>query len=816
MLKDLLYAIRMLWKNPGFVAVAVCSLAIGIGANSAVYSLANALVLRPLAVKQPSRIITISPASSGSFGIHSVISYPDYADLRDRNRTFEGVLASSDAQFGFAPDRHTQPRMKFGMFVSGNFFKVLGIEPTIGRGFRKEEDQVAGRDAVVVLSHELWRGEFGGDPSVIGRKIWLTGTEFTVIGVAPQSFRGLEEVKPALYAPLAMAAALWDSKHLTQRDIPWLDVKARLKPGIGLAQAQADITSIAAALRKMYPKADDNLQLKAETEFEVHVKQSGPDTGFVVMLALLAVCVLLVACANVAGLLLSRSTVRAREIAVRLAVGAGRWSLVRQLLIENFLISAAGAIAGLGVASGVDAFFNTLPLPTDVPVDLSARLDGGALTFTLCIAVASTFLFGLVPALRSTKLDLVSSLKEKEGTGSRRSRLWGRNLIVTGQVALSLVLLIVSGVLLQGFNSQLNRGPGFRIDHLQLMSFDPGLVHYTDSQKESFYKRLLEKTKQTPGVESAALTSGIPMSMSGMSTIGVLQEGKQLKRGEHPEDIFDSVVTPGYFQCMAIAIVSGRQFLDTDQASSPLVAVVNEHMARHYWPDENPVGKRVRVGDGPARLVQVVGVAKQSKYIWISESPGDFLYLPFSQNPQSGVFLVAQSKGPDAAALVPVLRHVVQGIDKDMPVFDVRTMASLYESRAVTTPHMITALVAGLGTMGLILSVIGLYGVISYSVSRRRREFGIRMAVGADRQRLIRMVLGQGAVLGLSGIALGLIAGVFVSEAVTSLMLFSFGPLKATPFIVVSLLLLVTTMAGVYIPARRASRVDPMRALREE
>jgi predicted permease len=805
----------MLRKNPGFAVVAICSLAIGIGANSAVYSFADAMLLRPLPVREPSRVVSVNAVSSAMFKDTSSISYPDYLDLRDRNRTFDGLVATSYSSFGFAPDRAALPRMKFGMFVSGNFFQVMGVTPQFGRVFRPEEDKVPGKDAVVVLSHDLWASEFAADPSITGRTLWLNGTEFTIIGVAGETFPGLGKVKPALYVPLAMSASLSGTNNLIQRDVRWLEVRGRLKPAMGIAQARADVESITTALRGLYPKTDENLKLQVETEFQLQAEQSPPDTAFVTMLGLLAVCVLLVACANVTGLLLSRSTIRAREIALRLAVGASRGSLIRQLMLENLLLSLAGGAAGLIVAVGAIGFFNSLPLPTDIPLNLTFQLDERALVYTFAVAVTSTFLFGLTPALGTTKVDLMQGLKERDATASKGSRLWGRNLIVSGQVALSLLLLIVSAVLLEGFRGQLEQGPGFRIDHLQLMSFDPGLAHYTDSQRDLFYKRLLDATKQAPGVASATLTSSVPMAMGGFSMIGVVPEGHTLKRGEEATQVFDSVISPDYFQTMAIPIAQGRSFLESDKMQAPLVAIVNEQFARHYWPNQSAVGKQIRLKDDSGKAVEVVGVAKTTKHLWITESPTDFVYLPFAQNSQANMALVVQSKNSDAATLVPVLRQIVQSLDRNMPVFDVRTMKSLYETRAIATPKILTTTVTGLGLMGLTLSVIGLYGVVSYSVSKRSREFGIRMAIGADKGKVMQMVLKQSLVLGISGLSVGLIAGIFVTRALTSLMLFAF-PVGVLPFFVVSFLFLLTiTLAG-YAPARRASLIDPMRALREE
>jgi predicted permease len=401
-----------------------------------------------------------------------------------------------------------------------------------------------------------------------------------------------------------------------------------LKPGVGVPQATADLAAIAGGLRKMYPKTDETLKLKAITEFQSHVEQDPPDTALVIMLGLLSLCVLLVACANVAGLLLSRASIRAREIAVKLAIGASRWTLIRQLLVENLVLSLLGAVAGLAVAYGADAFLNTIPMPTDAPLDIHFQVNSKALIFTFLVGVASTFLFGLAPALKTTRLDLVTVLKEREGTASKGGRLWGRNVIVGAQVALAVLLLIVSGILFEGFKSQIEKGPGFRTGSLQLMSFDPGLIRYDESQRKVFYKQLLENAQHSPGVVSAALAQSVPMGMDGQDATTAQPDGQQLQRGQSAPKILDNVVTPDYFAVMGIPIVRGRSFLDTDSAESAPVAIVNEQFARHYWPNQDAVGKRLRLGDAPGRVTEVIGVAKLSKYFWIGENPNDYIYLP--------------------------------------------------------------------------------------------------------------------------------------------------------------------------------------------
>jgi len=816
MLRDLRHAVRMLRKNVGFVVVAVCSLAIGIGATSGIYSIADALLLRPLPVPNAGGVIAVSPITDQTLAGLNMVSYPDYVDFRDRNRTFEGLTADAYSFFGFAADSATLPRMKYGMFVSGNFFQVLGVEPAIGRCFRPEEDRALGRDPVAVLSHDLWISEFDARRSVIGDKVWLNGIEFTIIGVAPESFTGADQfLRPALYVPFAMAPTVTGANTIDQREVRWLKVNGRLKPGIGVARAQADLSAIASSLQKAYPQVDGNLRVKVETQLQYQTEFSPPRTAFLIMLGLLSICVLLVACANVAGLLLSRSSARAREIAVRLAIGAGRSSLVRQLLVENLLLAIGGGTAGLGLAYAIVKFFSTIPLPSDLPLKFDFQLDNRVLLFTACASILSTFLFGLAPALRTTRPDLVPALKATDAVTSKPGRLWGRNLLVAGQIALSLVLLIVSAVLVEGFRADLIRGPGFRIEHLFLTSLNTSLTRYTGAQRDQFYKDLLDRTRLAPDVKSAALASAVPIAIGG-NTIGVVPEGYQLRRGQEAITVFDNVVSDGYFETMAIPVVQGRGLLESDNENAPAVAVVNEQFAGHYWPNQSALGKRFRLRNATGKLVEIIGIAKTTKYLSISESPLDFVYLPFAQNQQAQMSLVAESKSLDARVLAPVLRRVIRSIDRNMPIFDARSMKDIYANRAVTSSNIVSEIVAALGLMGLILAVVGLYGLLAYSVNRRTREIGIRMAIGADRLSVLAMVLRQGLTLGLAGVAAGLVIGVFACRAIGSIAFLHLGQPGILPFATVSLLLVLTTMGATYLPARRASRIDPMRALREE
>jgi macrolide transport system ATP-binding/permease protein len=816
MLKVVRNSTRMLRKNPTFTVIAICSLAIGIGATSAMFSFADALLLRPLPVLEPSRVLAVSTASTAAFATNSDISYPDYRDFRDLNHSFDGLVAAAYGSFGFSPDPISLPKIKFGLFVSGNFFNVLGVEPTIGRGFRVSEDQAVGRDPVVVLGHDFWVSQFGASPSAIGSKVRLGGTEFTIIGVAPEQFTGLDGfLKPAVFVPLAMSPRLNQKNNLDSRDVHWLIVKGRLKPGVTVAQAQADLSAIATRLEQMYPKSNRGQRVSVQTEFQLRVTQSPPNAALVAMLLLLAICVLLVACANVTGLLLSRARARSREIAVRLAIGAARGALVRQLLLENLLLALLGGLAGIGIAYVGASFFNSIPIPTDLPVSFHVAVDRRMLLFTVIASVLSTIVFGLTPALQATRLDLIPALKAGDADTAGRRRLWGRNAIVIGQVALSLILLVVSAVLLQGFRDELAQGPGFRTDHLYVTSFNAEAIHYSEDQTRRFYKELLDKTRLAPGIRSAALTSNVPM-IGGDGT-GIVPEGYQLPRGEQALNVFDYYVSDGYFSTMAIPVLQGRGFIESDQANSPMVAVVNEQIAKHYWPKGDALGKRFHLHNATGPLVQIVGIAKNSKYFWIAEPPIDVIYLPYTQHSRSGLTILAESKAPDASTIAPVLREVVRGLDPNMPVFDTRTMENIYTQRAVKTPNMIAESVAGLGLMGLILAMVGLYGLVTYSVSRRTREIGVRMAIGADRPGVVVMVLKQGLLLGGVGVAIGLALSFLVCRVLVSNMwVASFNHVNYALLGAISLPLLFITVLASYPPAHRASLVDPMRTLREE
>ncbi len=816
--QDLYHGSRMLAKNPAFTVVAVISLAIGIGANCAMYSWADALLLRPLPVARPGDVITVGTKVSLAGFTNLVNSYPDFRDLRDRTRSFDNLTAYTSATVGFATKADATPQMKFGMLVTSNLFSVMGVEPELGRSFRADEDQVPGRDAVVVLDHSLWEQLFAADRSILGRRVRLNGIEFTVIGVTPDRFTGMSElIRPAFYAPLMMYPRLAaDPKALDSRSNRSLAVKGFLKPGVSMAQAQAELTTFAHNLERAYPDTNKNQEMVVRTELETRIDQDPIDAALSAMLLLLSAAVLVVACINVASLLTSRAPARAKEMALRLAVGAGRSRLIRQLITESLLVALAGGLLGIGVGYLGVLVFRQIQIPSDLPITLSFQLNPRVLFFSLAVAVFSVLFFGLIPALQTTRVDLASAMKTGDTAASGHKRLWGRGFLVGCQVAVSLVLLTVSAFMYHGFHRELASNQGFRKDHLLMMSFDPSLVHYSEAQTQQFYKQLVLRARSTPGVKAVTLASSIPMSPE-QDGVAIVPEGYQFPPGKDNATIFASRVDENFFETMGVSLVRGRGFRETDSTDAPRVAVVNEQFAQHYWPGKDALGKRIRVQDPKnpnSPWVEIVGIAKTGKYIWIAEPPTEFLYLPYRQDPRSRMILVSQSVG-DSASLAAPLRGVVHDLDANQPVFNVRTMEDFYDMRVVSTGNTIMEIVTGMGLMGLVLAMVGLYGLGAYAVSRRTREIGIRMAIGASRPAVLKMTLRRGVTPALYGLAAGLVASIF-AERLLKVVFPTHSQTDIAVYLLVIPALLAITILAAYVPARRASRIDPMKALRWE
>jgi predicted permease len=676
---------------------------------------------------------------------------------------------------------------------------------------------VSGRDAVVVLAYEFWKTHLAASPSAIGQTIRMNGIEFTVVGVAPEQFTGIERyVRPALFVPFMMKQRLDGSKDdpLEKRGEHGFTVKARLRHGTPMSTAQAELTTLWKVLQQQYPEENRGRIAAVKTELQSRYTEYVYDAVSVTFLMGLVALVLIIACANVTNLLLARARSRTREIAIRLAIGGGRLRLIRQLLVESLMLALGGCAVGIVFAYAGIRFLHRIALmPTDLPLMIDVQLDGRVLLFSLAAALVSAVLFGLAPALQSTRINLVPALKASDQGCVGKRRTIGRNALVIAQVALSMAILVAAGMFLDAARKIVALDPGFRTDHRLMMEFDTALVRYSDEQTRLFYRDLGDRARALPGVRSVAMTSYIPFSPSG-TVRSVVPEGYQFPKGRDSAAIGAAVVDEDYFDTMQTLIIRGRGFTASDKAGARRVAVVNAEFANTYWPGQDPISKRFRLNDGSGAWVEVVGLTETNKYWFIAEPPIQFFYVPFAQEPSARMSLVVETDGDPAAVAAP-LRDVVRTLDANQPIYNVRTLSSFYEQRAISVVVTVTELVAIMGLLGLTLALVGLYGLIAYSVSRRRQEIGIRIAIGASKADVTKMVLRQGLALVLGG----MLAGGAISVAVARMLtagLVGLGTPNPLTYVVVPVALLVITMAACYIPARRASLIDPIRALRYE
>jgi putative ABC transport system permease protein len=824
MFQDLRHSARMLIKNPGFTLISVLSMAIGVGANAAMFSVADGLVIRPLPVPRAGEIMTISAVRKAG-GRSSGLSHPEYLVLRDQTHSFNGVVAYQLVVTTFInrPDEPAQRRA--GMAVSGNYFDAMQLRPALGRFFRPDEDRVPGRDAVLVLDHDEWQQRFAADPAIVDRRIRVGGMDFTVIGVAPAGFTSIDhDLHPSFYVPLAMYTAVQNgapADALTRRDVRAFTVKGRLNPGVSIEQAREDVRQIAANLERAYPDTNRNRSFIVRTQLDAFT--SGPgraDATFVAMLVTLAFVVLVVACANIAGLLTSRAPARSRDIAMRLAIGAGRSRIVRQLVTETLLVAIGGAALGLLFGYAVIAMFQRIEYPTDIPLKLTYALDARALIVGIVVATAAAIASSLVPAWRASRTDLVSTIKDPGAVASRRQRLWGRSTLVCSQIALSLTLLTVSMFLYRSFQAEFTKGPGFRTDHMLTVTFEPGLARYDDARTGVFYRQVKESVQALPGVTSVSLASAAPMKTGDIRNVQVAPEGFQFRQGADNVAVPSINIDERYFATTGIPIVNGRAFSPNDTSESPRVAIVNQTFAARYWPGQNPVGKRLRLDSADRAFAEVVGVAADVKYFFIVESPVEFVYLSQMQGSLPRTTLLVGTRDAAAGMAAPV-RDVVRAIDPNMPVFGVRTLEDFYDSRIVYTSQLVVGSVVGMGSMGLVLALVGLYGLVSYNAQRRTREIGIRIAVGANPAAVLRMVLRHGLTLAISGIVMGLIVSTGANQAMGAAFaatvfgrIGSDGALAVYAQTVAALIGVV--MLAAYLPARRAARIDPLQALKTD
>ena len=814
---DARYALRTLRRAPALTAFVVVTLALGIGLTATSFSMADAIIFRPYPVPQPRRVMTLVGISRDSS--FETFSYREYLDIRAHATSYSGVLAHTNlAAVGFSADSRTTPRVKGGMLVSGNYFEVLGIQPRLGRAFRSDEDQVPGRDAVVVLNPDFWKQEFASDPSIVGRSLRLNGNDFTVIGVAPDGFPGLEIFgHPDFYLPLAMAHLFStdpQKNFFEDRADRELNLKGRLKPGATLLQARSELALLAQNFEREYPRIYRNRGASVHTQFEMQTRDGVGPWQFMVIFSILALAVLLVACTNVAGLLLSRSRARTREIAVRLALGAGRFRLIRMLLTESLILACLGGLGGVAVGYTGIALLGTFSIPSELPIIIPFRLDTRVLLACLALSALSALFCGLAPALQSTRTDLVNGLKAADVDLPGRSRLWGRNLLVIAQIATSLMLLTAAFLMVRGFQHSLTQGTSFAKEHLLIAGFDPRLVQYNPAQTQRFYKLLVDRARQTPAVESAALTRNVPLGLDSFERLSYVPDDFQMPRDREHFVSTVNTVDPGFFDTMGVAIVQGRGFRESDTAAAPRVAVVNAQFAKQYWPGASAVGKHFRLDTRLGPRVEIIGVAETVKYGSTTERPRELVYLPLAQHPVVRMLLLLKSSG-DPLQVVQPLKDMVRNLDPNLPILQTRTYQDLYRYNTVEGPAVASELVGTMGAVSLILAIAGLSGLIAYSVSRRTREIGIRIAIGAGPRDVLCLVLGQGLRLVALGTALGIAMG-FAVERLLDSMLFGAERIDFTVYLVAVPSMLLVTLLAAYIPARRATRIAPTIALRYE
>ena len=816
--QDLRHGARMLTKNPGFSLIAIMSIALGVGANAAMFSVADGLILRPLSVPAASELITVSATTPAGDVRTNGISYPDYVDIRSRAHALNGLAATRFLTASLARERQESAQSVFGMAVSANFFDVLRVRPVLGRTFLPDEDRVASRDTVVVVSHETWTEQFGADPAIVGREIRLTGVPFTVVGITPDGFTGLNIFQPvAFYVPMSMLPTLLPGTPpdlLERRDLRTLRVTGRLTPGSSIAQASQEIDLIARALQQEHPATNDRYGLLLRRDMDTRFSEYAPLAGLSAILLGMALAVLLVACANVAGLLTSRAPVRAREIAVRLAIGGSRTRLIRQLITESTLVAVVGGAAGIVVAYGIINSFRQFQVANDSGVRLTYELDERALLVALAFAAVSALLSSALPAWRSTRIgDLSSTLRNTVTPGGRAARLWGRHGLVASQIALTLVLLTVALSFHRAFQAEYGRGPGFRTDHIVLTNLDPVLARYDQRQSDQFYERVKERVAAIPRIVSVALTSYVPLNQDGGQSMPIVPEGVVLPPGVDSLAVPVARVDEAYFETIGIRIEVGRGVLATDTVDAPRVAIVSRGMANRYWPGDNPIGKRIHVLGADEGWAEVVGVAADAKFRLFAQSSVPFLYMPRLQNPSTRATLVVRTE-TDSEAAASQVRAAILETDPVVPILAMRTMEAFYYANSRNLNIVVVRTVAGMGLMGLLLALIGLYGLTAYAVSRRTREIGIRIAVGAVPTSVLRMILRQGALPSAGGIAGGVLASIAVGGLVQGI--FPGSGADLVTYLLIVPVIVVVVMLAAYIPARRAAHIDPLKALRQD
>ena len=814
LLQDVRYGLRGLRRSPGFTAIAVITLALGIGANTTIFSMVDSFLLRPLPVADPGQITVLTQIEKA--GTHNdVFSIAEYRDLRAQT---SGILSNLLAyQFGMdGITAHGRTDRVLTNYVSGNFFSMLGIKPALGRFILPSEGEVMGADPVMVLTYSFWETRFGGDPGILGKRVSVNGSPVTIVGVAPKGFDGINSVLSfQAFLPLGMATLEGVPRDfMTNRLARNVLLYGRLRPGVTLKQAQAVLDVVADRLAQQYPDVDKDLRLRIFPELR---SRPAPDPANSMLMVSglflgLAGMVLLLACGNVANILLVRATVRAREMAVRAALGAARIRLIRQLVTESVVLALAGG--GLGILMGWwgSSFLSSVRLHIDVPVRLNFSFDWRLFAFAVAIALATGVVVGLVPAVRASRQNLGAGLHESgRGVIAGRHRL--RDGLVMIQVGGSLMLLIVAMLFTRSLGKAQQTNLGFEPSGVINFSMDPSEIGYSEQQGRAFYRNLLTQVRSLPGIESATTASSVPLGYFGDSATLEI-DGYQPPAGQPKPDIAYSVVSSDYLATMKIPLIRGRMIDESDTEAAPSVAVVNQAMVKRFWPNQDPIGRHFKLASEPQHVIEVVGVLKDARFHHITGEIAPYLWIPLAQRYQSLAVLETRTSIA-SATMIPQIERLIESQAPSMPVFDVQTMTQAVDTvNGLLLFRIGAGLAASLGLLGLVLAVVGVYGVISYSAAQRTHEIGVRMAVGAQPLDILQMVLRQGVLIVCVGLGLGM-AAAFASARVLSSFL-TVSPTDPVTYVSVAAVLTLVALCACYIPARRATKIDPMLALRYE
>jgi macrolide transport system ATP-binding/permease protein len=816
MLTDLRLALRLLLKSPLFSLVAIGTLALGIGANTAIFSFINAFFLKGFTVREPHELVTLYTTDERNPGLLPV-SHLNFRDYQDQNEVFSGL-----ACFGFAPANLVldgEPFQLNGEIVSGNYFDVLGVRAALGRTFRPEEYATTGTHPVVVLGAAFWQRQLGADPQVVGRSLLLNGHAFTVVGVAPSDFKGLNNLNsPDFWVTTASHRQILNGLLLNFFDLRralLFSLVGRLKPGVSVGQAEAGLQPISARLAADYPGDNQGRGLRvvplAESGINPNQRQNFKLAG--ALLLSLAGLVLLIACANIANLLLARAMARQREVALRLALGAERRRLVRQFLTESLLLAGGGGLAGILVGHWTQQLLWSLR-PPFFPADMVIALDGRVLGFAVLIALATGVLFGLAPAWNATSPGLTAVLKEETGGAAARAPLWSfRNLLVAGQIALSVIALVVAGLFIKSLRHAQRADPGWNTRDLGLLSANLAAQGYDGRRALAHLRTAVERVRTLPGVADANFATASQLNGGGLLRT-LRPQGDDESLRQNGLLMSYNHIGPGYLRTLGIPLVAGREFTEADDATRPGVVVINENLAQFAWPGRNPLGQKIKVF-GSEVPVEVVGVVRDVTFDNIGEAPKPYVFFPMAQEPdRSGFATLHVRASADIATLLPAIRREIQALDPALPLLNVTTVDENIR-QGLWAPRTGAALLSLFGALALLLAAIGVYGIMSYTVGRRTREIGIRMAIGAQGADVVGLILNQGFVIVGAGMAAGLAAAYFVARHFANL-LFDVGAGDPSTYGAICAVLAVTALGACWLPARRAARVDPIVALRTD